>query len=202
MTPGNPQLAGTANRPPRAARMSVTDALTSRRSHPRLSEPAPDDAELLALIEAAASAPDHGRLRPWRLIVLRGGGREKLGEALAADRPLADRPRQLAKVLRAPLLVSIVFCPVTGSKVPRWEQLSTIASIVYGLSLALHGHGYASIWRTGDLLSAPAVREFLELAPAEELLGWLFVGTPSDGQAPGPRPVIDMVTKVAFHDGR
>lgn len=177
--------------------MNVLDALTSRRSCCELGDAAPGDEQLLRLVEAAAGAPDHGRLRPWRLVVHRGASRRRLSEALAAGSATPDRER--AKPLRAPLLVSIVFCPVDGGKIPCWEQLASVAALVYGLSLALHAQGWGSIWRTGPRLAEPAVREFLGLAGNEQLLGWLYVGTPVAG-GPPPRPVLDVSTKVSFDE--
>lgn len=178
--------------------MHLIDALISRRSHQVLGEPAPGDESLLKMIEVAAAAPDHGRLRPWRLVVHRGRSREELGEALAAGSPAPERDR--LKPLRAPLLLSIVFCPVHDAKVPRWEQLASVAGVVYGVSLALHSQGWASIWRTGARLMDPAVREFLGLTEDEELLGWLYVGRPSPESAVKPRPPIDVSRKVSFHE--
>lgn len=178
--------------------MNVLEALHTRRSLLSFdAEAAPDDAQLLRLVQAAATAPDHGRLRPWRLVVHRGAGREDLGRALAEGSENPERER--AKPLRAPLLVSIVFEPVDSPKVPRWEQLAVVAAVVYGLSLGLHAEGWAAGWRTGTRLDAPSVRAFLGLAESEELLGWLYIGRPAGGE-PTPRPAFDAAQKVRFAD--
>jgi nitroreductase len=178
--------------------MNVLEALHTRRSPLSFdAEAAPDDAQLLRLVQAAATAPDHGRLRPWRLLVHRGAAREELGRALAEG---SEHPeREQAKPLRAPMLVSIVFEPVDSPKVPRWEQLAVVSSVVYGLSLGLHAEGWGAGWRTGARLSAPAVRAFLGLTGAEELLGWLYIGRAAGGE-PAPRPDFDAAQKVRFAD--
>lgn len=179
--------------------MNVLEALHTRRSLLAFdAEATPDDAQLLRLVQAAAAAPDHGRLRPWRLLVHRGPGREDLGRALAEGSEHPERER--AKPLRAPMLVSIVFRPVDNPKVPRWEQLAGVATVVYGLSLGLHAEGWGSSWRTGGRLSAPAVRAFLGLAEEEELLGWLYIGRPAGGGEPVPRPAFDAAQRVGFAD--
>ncbi|MFJ9772639.1 nitroreductase [Kitasatospora sp. NPDC101157] len=171
------------------------EAVLGRRSRPRLTEPAPDDAELLDLVGAALTAPDHARLAPWRLVTLRGEDREALGARFAAstggDR--AARDRAAGKPLRAPLLVTVVFCPKDHAKVPEWEQLASAAAAVHTLLLLLHGNGWGAIWRTGHLTEDRAVRRLLGVEDGERLLGWLYVGTPAGtvpprpNAAPGPR---------------
>ncbi|MET9105050.1 nitroreductase family protein, partial [Streptomyces zhihengii] len=109
------------------------------------------------LVQAAATAPDHGRLRPWRLVAVGGEERARLGDALAeaADTPEQAR-RAAAKPLRAPLLLTIVHRPVPDHpKVPEWEQLAATTGMVTTLALLLHSHGFASIWRTGPAVQAP-----------------------------------------------
>ncbi|MCU1644922.1 MAG: hypothetical protein JWN03_5197 [Nocardia sp.] len=178
--------------------MNLVVALKSRRSQPRLCSPAPDDETLLELIRAAAHGPDHGRLRPWRFVVLRDAARERLGDMLAEGSAEPDKERQ--KVQRAPLLLGIVFSPEPDHKIPRWEQLAATVCVSYGVSLALHSEGWASIWRTGARLSDPRVRDFLELASAEELLGWLYIGMPMQAAPPARRVDPDLSGKVYFKD--
>ncbi|NED91190.1 nitroreductase [Streptomyces sp. SID11233] len=170
--------------------METLKSVLTRRSAPRLAAPAPGDHELLALLEAAMSAPDHGRLLPWRLVSLRGGERERLGRELAAraGEDPEDRARAAAKPLRAPLLLAIVLSPVEHPKIPRWEQLAAATAVVSTLSLLLHDRGYASIWRTGPATEDSAVRALHGLGAGEQLLGWLYVGTASGATPPRPRP--------------
>ncbi|WP_406095258.1 nitroreductase [Streptomyces sp. NBC_01013] len=169
--------------------METLESVLTRRSAPRLAAPAPNDLELLALVEAAMSAPDHGRLLPWRLVSLRGGERERLGRRLAAGAgdDAQARARAAAKPLRAPLLVAIVLSPVEHPKIPRWEQLAAATAVVSTLSLLLHDRGYASIWRTGPATEDAGVRTLHGLGAGEQLLGWLYVGTASGATPPRPR---------------
>jgi len=171
--------------------MELLDAVRGRRSVARLTAPAPSDDEILDLLGDAAGAPDHGLLRPWRLISLRDDARSLLGAAFAADLPEVDpqaRERAAGKPLRAPLLLSIVLTPKENPKVPEWEQLAAVAAMVHNLGLLLHARGWGAIWRTGAPTGSPNVRAVLGLGPDERLLGWLYVGTPDPTRPPPPRP--------------
>lgn len=171
--------------------LTLVDAVRSRRSVGRLVDPAPTDEEIIDLVTDAASAPDHGLLRPWRLIVVRAAAREALGAALAACCPADDRvarERAASKPLRAPLLLSIVLVPRENPKIPEWEQLAATSAMVSNLGLLLHASGYGTIWRTGSVTDSAQVRRLFGLAPGERLLGWLYIGTPNPGQSLAPRP--------------
>lgn len=170
--------------------MTLLDLIRSRRSQSQLTHPAPTDEEILRLVTDAATGPDHGRLRPWRLVVVRDQAREALGEAFVADLAPEDtvnRQRLARKPLRAPLLLSIVFAPQCNPKVPEWEQLAATAAVVSNLCLLLHGSGYGAIWRTGAPNESPHVHRLLGLRAPERLLGWLYVGMPNQTATVPPR---------------
>lgn len=157
--------------------MEVSAAIRTRMSQHRLLDPTPNHSELGRMIESAAHAPDHGRLRPWRFITVRGPAREALGQCFAVDSD-AKSPEQVAQLpLRAPLLVTIVFRP-RGNTIPGWEQLAATTGVVNNLMLLLHNVGYGSIWKTGKHVSSPSARAMLDVHKDESLLGWLYVGTP------------------------
>lgn len=171
-------------------------AVLTRRSEHVLVEPAPVDAEFTYLLMGAANSPDHGRLRPWRWILLRGGAREELGIRLAADAPVDRRGQVAAKTLRAPLLASLVFAPRSDHKVPEWEQMAATSAVAQSLMLLLHSRGYGSIWRTGPGVESESVRSLLGLAESERLLGWLYVGTSASTEAQVRRPLADIGNRV------
>lgn len=174
--------------------MELSEAIQSRRSATRLTKPAPSDEELLDLVTNAATGPDHGLLRPWRLVTVRDEAREMLGEAFAADLPTGDaeaRARAAAKPLRGPLLITIVFVPRSSPKVPDWEQLVATTGMIHNLALLLHARGFGAMWRTGEPSRSPLVHRLLGLAEAEQLLGWLYVGTPDRLKPLPPRPHLD-----------
>lgn len=176
----------------------VLSALHTRRSFPVLAAPAPDRDELRELLVAAACAPDHGRLQPWRFVVVDDAARVALGDAFAAaaaERDPAATPTELARArinaLRAPMVVVVVGAPRHHPTIPLWEQRATAACVAYGLTLAAHAHGFGAMWRTGWLGDAPKVRAHLGLAEHEEVTGWIYLGTPA-GRPPPPRAPADL----------
>lgn len=178
----------------------VLEAVLTRRSTTRLTVPAPGREELLQLVQAAATAPDHGRIRPWRLIALEGEDRALLGEALREAAPDPEQARrEAAKPMRAPLLVSIVFRPdLDHPTVPEWEQLAAVAAMVQTLLLLLHSGGWGAIWRTGSAVEAPPVLKRLGLNSDERLLGWLYIGTRPDSPPARAREPFDVRARISW----
>lgn len=156
--------------------------MANRRSHPKVSAEAPSHHELLPLIAAAANVADHGSLRPWRLIELRGAARVKLGLAFAdaAGKHGSDAEKLAAKPLRAELLIAVVASRKKSHKVEEWEQDATAAGVAHTLSLLLTEAGWGVMWRTGPLTRSTPVRKLHKLSSNEELLGWLYIGRPRD----------------------
>lgn len=150
--------------------------MRARASQPRVGDEAPDDRLLARYVRAAANVPDHGGLRPWRLVTIRGGQREALGQAIADAS--GDR-RPSTKPLRAPLLVAVVVSlrPDRYRKAPEWEQLAVAVEVAHGLQLLLAADGWGSMWRSGRIVETDVVRAFHGLAESERLLGWLYVGS-------------------------
>ena len=172
---------------------AVFDAISSRRSFSAVTEDAPGRAELLPLVRAAARAADHGALRPWRLIELRGDDRVALGTALAASAGLegAAAAKLAGKPLRASLLLAVVASRQPSEKVPHWEQDAAAAGVAHLLTLLLEDAGWGAMWRTGGHTRSEPVRRLHGLAETEELLGWLYVGGIPASAKPAVRPPID-----------
>jgi len=172
--------------------------LRDRRSRAALASPAPPRETLQEILVAACSAPDHARLRPWRFIVVEETAREALGDAFAAahaerdpNAGPADLRRTRVKALRAPLIVVVVSAPRPHPKVPFWEQRASAACVAYGVVLAAHVRGVGAMWRTGWYGDAPKVRAHLGLDDGEEVMGWVYLGTPA-GAEPAPRPAAEL----------
>lgn len=153
-------------------------AVAGRRSYSKVTDTAPDAAELEHLIAAASRAADHGAMHPWRVIALRGKSRAKLGNSLAKAAKLSgsDADSLAAKPLRAPLLLAIVLKPKPSGKVPEWEQEAVASGVAHLLSLLLHDAGWGVIWRTGPYTRHKKVAKMHGLEKGEKLLGWLYVG--------------------------
>lgn len=150
------------------------DALSARRSHSKVTDEAPSDAELGRLLGAMTSIADHSRLRPWRVISLRGDARLRLGRGLAKASG-SDSKKTIAKATRAPLVLAIVVSP-RKSKVPVWEQEAVASGVAHALELLLHEAGWGCFWRTGHETRSKALRKAHKLKKHEYLLGWLYVG--------------------------
>ncbi len=172
--------------------------ITDRRSAPALTTPAPTDAQLRAILGAATSVPDHGRLRPYRFVVIAGEARRRFGAALrqAAEAAGAD-PVTIAKAPRkpmfGPLQVAIIASPRAHPTVPGWEQEATAALTGYAMELAAAALGLGAAWKSGFHLDGEPVRRLLAMAPGERLLGWVNLGTTTTSDKPdkaeaAPRP--------------
>ncbi|MEJ3656319.1 nitroreductase [Actinomycetes bacterium KLBMP 9759] len=168
--------------------------LRGRRSRAALTAPGPDRPQLRELLEVAATAPDHGRLRPWRFIVVDGPALGQLGESFAAahaEREPGVTATQLArtrtKPLRAPVVVVVVAVLRDHPKVGWAEQRASAACVAHGLTLAAHARGFGAMWRTGWYGETAKVRAHLGLLDNEEVTGWIYLGTPT-GSPPPPRP--------------
>jgi nitroreductase len=177
--------------------MTALEQLLSRVSvHPQLlGGPAPTAAHLDAILDAALRAPDHGRVRPWRFLVIRGAARARLGEvfaaALAARDPGATEPmlqRERARPLSAPLVIAIAAQIRADHPVPEIEQLLSTGAAAMNMLNAIHALGYGGMWVTGANAYDPNVRAALGLGATDRLVGYLYVGTPVAAQAVPKRP--------------
>ncbi len=164
--------------------MDVLEAITTRTSVTALSEPGPSDAQIAALLQAGACAPDHGRLRPWRFLVVRGKARDDLGELIAAatrarqpDASEDTLERERRKPLRAPLIVIVAVVPTLQSKIPEIEQMLAGGAAAQNILLAAHALGYGAIWRTGAPAYDPEVAKGLGLPPEARIVGFLYIGS-------------------------
>ena len=169
--------------------MNAIELLLQRISRPVLDNPGPTGEQLDVMFRAALRAPDHARLRPWRFISVSGEGREALGE-LMAKVALTDQPdlspeaiaRTKGLPLRAPALILCICHTREHAKVPPVEQNMSLAAATQNLLLAAHAQGLGAIWRTGAICYHPVMAEGLGLAENEQLLGFVYVGTPSGSE--------------------
>jgi nitroreductase len=173
--------------------MQVLDALLQRRSAKTLTDPAPDEGALELLLESAARAPDHGRLRPWRFIIIRGAARERLGELMAEQQrrlqpaaSLESLQRERQKALRAPLIVAVAAVCNTSARIPAIEQILSAGAAAQNMMLAATALGYGSMWKTGDAAYDDTVKAALGLEAKDAIVGFLYLGTPTADGLPTP----------------
>lgn len=160
--------------------------LHARRTVSKVAGPGPSDTELAAMLDAADAAPDHGRLHPWRLVVLDEAARARVSDAYAAAQRERGGDDELvahaaAKPLRGPCVVAAFARTSEHVKVAAWEQLVAAGCAVHNLCLAATALGYGSAWRTGWFVAHPAVRAALGAADDETVIGLVHLGTPATG---------------------
>jgi nitroreductase len=172
---------------------AALDVLLSRQSHWPLTEPAPADAELDLIFDAALRAPDHGNLRPWRFVTIRGDARGHLGDVLidlacarSPGEPRSAHAHRRQKAYAAPLVIALGAALSAHSTVPETEQLLAVGAATMNMLNAIHALGYGGFWATGPDSYEAQLRDALGFAPNERLVGFLFVGTP---KTPGKEPV-------------
>lgn len=176
----------------------LTHLATRRSGKPRdLVAPGPSHAELVAMITLAGRTPDHGKLAPWRFVIVGADRRDALAARLVAayraEKPDARRAEleateQFAR--QAPALVVALSSPRTESAIPLWEQELSAGAACMNLLHAAHAHGYAAGWLTGWPAFSDAVRDAFGAAP-ERIAGFVFIGTPGRRLEERPRPEPD-----------
>ena len=162
-----------------------------------LIEPAPDDAQLHLILKTALTAPDHGRLHPYRFLSIRGKARRKLSEIFGQatlDRDPGVDPAYLAKQkdkpLRSPLIVVVVASPINSPKIPEIEQLLCAGAAAHNVLLAANALGFGSVWLTGANAYDAYVCSELGLDENERIIGFIYIGTPAIELPPRPIPEV------------
>lgn len=185
---------------------SPLSLLATRRSgRPRdMVAPGPDDAQMHAILAAALRTPDHGKLAPWRFVVVGDDRRDAL-EALFVTAYRTEKPdagrleieAMQAMARQAPALVVALFSPVE-SHIPRWEQELSCGAACMNLLSAAHAQGFVASWLTGWPAYSDAVRDAFGAAH-ERIAGFIYVGTSGQPQEERPRP--DFSARVSHWGG-
>lgn len=182
-------------------RSTPLSLLSTRRSgKPRdLVAPGPDDAQLRQILEIAARTPDHGKLAPWRFVIVPADKRAALAETITAayraERPQAARLEIEALeqfATQAPALVVVLSSPKVDSHIPLWEQQLSAGAAGMNLLHAAHALGFAGGWLTGWAAYSDAVRDAFGAEP-ERIAGYIFLGTPAKQLEERPRPDLQKI---------
>jgi len=181
-------------------RPEVLEFLTKRRSHAALTigGPAPDEAELDALLAIATRVPDHGKLAPWRFVIYRSeADRRRIGERLAelAEARLggldaARREQELTRFSRAPLVVGVISRAAVHPKIPVWEQELSAGAVCMNLINAALASGYAAQWLSEWYCFDEEASRFLGCGESERFAGFIHLGTATQVPAERARPVL------------
>ena len=184
--------------------MDALDLLKTRKSisAPFLAPPGPSETELGEILAIASRVPDHGKLAPWRFIVLAGDARMAASEALAklyaVKNPEADAKRleeERKRLAQAPVVVAVVSKAGPHVKIPEFEQLLSAGAAAMLLELAAAALGYASQWTTDWIAYDADAGKLLGLKPGERFIGFIHIGTSTVPPVDRPRPQLgDIVT--------
>jgi len=183
--------------------MDALELLLGRESAMKLASPGPDRQALDVMFQSALRAPDHGRLRPWRFVVVPEDRRERFGDLMAdclhrqhpeASADMLQRERD--KAMRAPVIVVVAATVNRGHKIPEVEQLVSAAAAAENIMLAANAQGYGAMWKTGAPAYDATVKQALGLDPDNDIVGFLYVGTQVGSGSPAVRPVVQDLVSV------
>ncbi len=182
-----------------APNTATYDLLMNRRSVKArdMAGPGPDRDAMEKILQAALRVPDHGKLFPWRYLVLEGASREKLGDLIA--KALVDENESSEKVAekmkgyatQGPVLVVAISSVREESTIPVWEQELSAGAACQNMITAATALGYASCWLTGWASYSPTVKDGLGLKANENIAGFIFFGNQADEPSERPRPEFD-----------
>jgi nitroreductase len=175
------------------------DLLLRRRSTSAkaMGEPGPDAGQLRQLLQAASRVPDHGKLFPWRFLVIEGDGRAALGEVLAEALAVRNsavseslKRFERGRFLRAPVVVAVISSLKTGKPVPEWEQHLSAGAVCQTLLIAAAAAGFGANWLTEWCAYDDIVAHALGLGEGEKVAGFVYIGTATAPLEERDRPVL------------
>jgi len=174
--------------------------LALRRSTPvkALTEPGPSAEDLDAILRVGMRVPDHRKLEPWRVLIIEGEARTKLGEVFAAARRLRDPEASDAALaeemqlpLRAPVILCVISSPVHDpKKTPVWEQQLSAGALCQNILIASQAMGWAGVWITEDAAFDGHVHAALGMHGHEQVAGFIYLGAAKEKPAERQRPVV------------
>lgn len=180
---------------------AAMDFLLTRRSRPAktLTTPAPSRAELEPILTAAARTPDHGKLEPWRFIVLGPETMERLQAATltrAAELDMGeDKAAKGASYFTGPMVIAVIESPKDSASIPAIEQTYSAGAACLALLNAALASGWGANWLTGWVaFDRPLVETHLGLAPHENIAGLIHIGTETRQPPDRPRPDLEQIT--------
>ena len=162
-----------------------------------LTAPGPDDAQLADLLRLAARVPDHGKLSPWRFIILRGPAKNVFAEritALASDQANPVKANAaLRKLTRPPVCVAVISRHIPG-EIPEWEQRQSASAVCMQMLLAASAMGWGANWITDWYSYDPRALAILGVSEGEQVAGFLYLGTANEHPQERVRPDVAAIT--------
>ncbi|MEQ1888753.1 MAG: nitroreductase [Alphaproteobacteria bacterium] len=179
----------------------IDEILTRRSVSARLlAEPGPGEAALEKILQGASRVPDHGKIHPWRFIIIRGEARKTFGKVLRAaytdqesDASEAKLDLEAERFTRAPLVIAVVSSIIVPHKIPEWEQSLSVGAVCLNLLYSAQAMGFGANWITEWCAYHPKVRAALGLTASEKIAGFVYIGTAADKPEDRPRPALSEV---------
>ncbi|PJG82717.1 NAD(P)H nitroreductase [Caviibacterium pharyngocola] len=163
--------------------MDALTLLTARRSEKKLAAPAPNKAQLETIFQAALRAPDHGKLQPYRFVVIEQSGLAKLADLLKSavtEFDLGEERLKKAENLasKAPMIIGVV-AKINPhiAKVPGWEQMLTAGCAAYSIQLAANAQGFDNVWLTGPWVDGTTLRQAFQCEASDKIIALIMIGT-------------------------
>lgn len=181
--------------------------LKTRRSMPafQMKEPGPSKSEIEEILTLATRVPDHGKLAPWRFIVMTGDARKRVTAELAAiakaDKPDLNDEMKLVeetRFLRAPVVIAVVSKAAPHFKIPEWEQVMSAGAVCLNMVMAANALGYVSNWLTEWMAFDERAHRVLGVEPGEKVAGFIHIGSTDFPVVERPRP--DLAEIVTWQD--
>ena len=180
----------------------LRDYLLTRRSVgiAFLGEPGPTPDELEQILRIGTRVPDHGKITPWRLVIIEGEDRAKAGEKLARIMEQANPKLDASSLeaerkrfLPAPLTIGVISSPQPHPKVPQLEQLLSAGNVAFNLLHAAHALGFAASWVTRWYAFDAEASAMLGARKDEQFVGFIHIGTPTATIEDRPRPDLESI---------
>lgn len=186
-------------------RMDLLETLRTRRSSALtgLGEPGPTAEQLTLLLTLASRVPDHGKLAPWRFIVIEGEARIRVGAVVAEAwkrnnaamdmAALSQGVAQWAGRFGAPVTVAVVSSPKASPKIPEWEQVLSAGAVCMNMLLAAKGLGFGAVWLTEWYAYDAGVLSELGIREGERIAGFVHIGTQREAREDRERPRLESI---------
>ncbi|MEM9955425.1 MAG: nitroreductase [Chloroflexota bacterium] len=180
------------------------DLLLKRRSLVAIkhTDPGPNEDELELILRCAIRVPDHAKLTPWRIQVLQGEARTRLGNTLAdvyqEKNPDASEKQitfERDRLLRSPLVLVVSTKIEDTAKIPRWEQILSGGAVCQNILIAATALGYASQWLSEWYSYDAKIKAELNIAESDEVLGFMYIGTASEKPKERARPELEDIVQ-------
>lgn len=175
-----------ALRPAEVAELAQALIQTRQSTLPkRLAGPGPDAAQTQTILAAAASAPDHHELLPWRFVLVPAGARDRLAEVFATallERDASATPQQVAqareKAYRSPLLLlAVVRLRDDDAEIEPHERIVSAGCALQNVLLMAHALGFGGALTSGKALASAPLRRLFDLHDDEQALCFVNIGT-------------------------